>query len=373
MTEGVELGTALIGARHLGDCYQAIERFLPGLVWYEHYDCLFANLKTGTGLRYKSKGFPVGVFCDSSIENLQVNPAVKYARSMKPGSYLHAASLRDGARAPAARDPWLQQISAGRKFYDALTVLLYFNRSRHWGAWLTLWREKTSPPFTPAEVSSLGLLGPLLAAGFTKAIEMELDDLNRKVQSQIFSITGRVAFVAWEDGTPLVQDRQVKCCLSQIFGVKVNGGRPPTSFRKIIRFLVRTLNRKKSPPKVAVKDVVCGNRICRVYLSRAEPTPDGTPTYKVLVDCDPETANLTVLKEIGLTEIQVKIVELLLRGGTLAGIAKALEVSKGDVNYHLPIIGEKLQADGKTEIATRAIAVHQELLLKSGLCSPQGA
>ena len=301
------IGAELIGARRLEDCRAAVVRLLPRVAPCDRLEYRFVDLDQET--------------CPHRPDNDAV---------------------------------------------DALTVVLWIERVRRRCLVLVLRRAGPRPGFSAEEIAAVGLLGPMLSAAFVRAIELEGERQRHRVNREILAGAGKFTLLVARDRALAALDARTRAVLAQIFGAPPHGPGVPRDLERIAVEMIGTLEADPDA-RVLSRDVPCLAGPCRLHLSRADHAVDGAPVYQVLIDRNPENFSLGLLADAGLTEIQVRIVELLQLGARSATIAAALGVSRGDVKYHLKRIGEKIYASGKTEIVGRALALHQELVIRRGL------
>ncbi|MBI5526750.1 MAG: helix-turn-helix transcriptional regulator [Deltaproteobacteria bacterium] len=364
------MATDLLGVRHPGECYDVLDRWLPRAVHLDDYGYLLADVRTGSCLRRPRARATPEASVRFAAEDAWGEVLLELARSTPPGSCLTLAELKDCPEGPAGWDRKVGRLADACGFFDSIAVFLFFSRHRERGLALILWHAGPGSAFTEDDVAAVRTIGPLLAAAFTKSIEHGYERLNGEIPAQVLAGADQFAFVVSRDGVPLECSDQARTRLASAFGGPRNGARVPQALRTLVVELIRSLE-MNPVPGVSSADFKKKNRRCRVYLSRVDPTPDGAPAFKVLVDCNPETFSLSLLSDAGLSEFQIKIVELLQRGAQSATIAEAFKVSLGDVNYHLKEIGEKIYADGKTEIVARALTLYHEIAIRRGFTGPR--
>ena len=80
--------------------------------------------------------------------------------------------------------------------------------------------------------------------------------------------------------------------------------------------------------------------------------------------------DFTLLKNAGLSVVQIHVIHYMQQGFTIAEIARVIRKTRGDVNYHLDWIAKKLKCSGKAaEIMARAIITTYELSAPCKGCS----
>jgi DNA-binding CsgD family transcriptional regulator len=372
LSEGeiVAMATELLDVRRSRECHGVLGRWLPRVVRFDRLEYTLCDLKTGACLRRTTPGLPPEVLTDCAADEAWGGMMLVLARSSPPGSCFRMSDLANHPKKPAGWDEMLTHLGNACGLMDFVCMVLYSSEPRQRGLVLTLWRERPSPAFTAQEAAGVRILGPMLARAFTRSFDLEYRDLQRLVSKKMLAGAGQFAFLVTRDGKPLFLDDEVLLDLSPGFGFSRRGDGVPQAFRALVCELITAL--QKNPIQgVSTADYAKKDRRCRVHLSRVDPSPDGAPIFKVLVDSNPDCFSLSSLSEAGLTDFQVSVLELLQRGGHSAKIAEAFGVSLGDVNYHLKEIGEKVYADGKTEIVARALTLLREIAIRRGFAGSQ--
>jgi DNA-binding CsgD family transcriptional regulator len=420
------LGAELNRARRLAECFEVLDRRLPEIVDFDHFNYLFADVAAGSLIRRTSPGLPAEIFDDypacgagrdlvlSTASRKQVPTSLvldadgvvappcgnavtasssrlalgarsfavwslsygalylSLSQELAPGSCIHLAALADCPKKPSGWDQRVARLADAYGIIDSATLVLQSDRVRRKGLGLTVWRAKPKPRYTAGDLQNLVAAGPMLAAAFSRAVEDEYERQKFGAMAQILEGANQFTFFVSQTGALLASDAQVLSCLKTAFGDAAGPNGLPSAFSALLSALIRSLKRDAVHDGTASADFTENGHRCRVYLSDAGPTPDHTVAYKVLVNCNPAMFDLSLLAEAGLSEIQIKVVELLQGGAGNPEIARALGMSLGNVGYHLERIGEKLYASGRTEIVARAHALHHDLAIRRGLSARPG-
>jgi DNA-binding CsgD family transcriptional regulator len=279
------------------------------------------------------------------------------------GAGRSVATLGEATGGDWARSPRFREILAALGLGDELRAALR-SGAACWG-YLCLHRERTSPPFTPADVAYVGGLVPHLAEGLRLAL------LLGGGPGGSGSDTPGVLVLA-DDGTVLASTPAAEGWLAEVAEADwPPGGALPRAVRAVAARL-QALEQAgaaigESPARARLR--TRSGRWLVVHAARLSGSGGPGQTAVVLEPSRPAELAPLILQAYGLTGREAEVVQLVLRGRSTEQMAADLVVSPLTVQQHLKAVFEKVGVHSRRDLAAQIFTEHY----RPGFLSRAGA
>ena len=164
------------------------------------------------------------------------------------------------------------------------------------------------------------------------------------------------SFDADDFGKPVAHDDRVCDTLQRLVRGRVGGNGIPKAFTEAVRSLIAELEARPDGSDIS-RNFVFKNGPYHITVTRRDEDEPGGPSLRVSVRRSSVYVDLRPLKRHGFTQREIEILSYLQQGHTLESIAGALACSRETVKYHLRRLTKRLDASGRIETLSKAVAL----------------
>ena len=164
------------------------------------------------------------------------------------------------------------------------------------------------------------------------------------------------SFDADDVGRPFENDERVCHTLQRLVRGRVGGNGIPRPFTAAVRSLIAEHEARPDGSDVS-REFVFKNGPYNITVTRHGSGEPGGASLRVSVRRSSDYVDLSPLKKHGFAQREIEILTYLQQGHTLESIASVLGCSRETVKYHLKGLAKRLDAAGRIETLSKAVAL----------------